>query len=133
LGEGTSVASNRIKDSLKTYLASGGSSIGTKSKLIIFGEDVGYHWGRSASTYYDLDFVSNTLGWTWVSDRPTGSTGPEGLRGDRVNSGLVDSTSGPWPDVLAKSTVPSLSYLYEFRRVPGNYNAVGRMANNFNV
>ncbi|HRE42091.1 MAG TPA: T9SS type A sorting domain-containing protein [Ignavibacteria bacterium] len=133
LGEGTSVASNRIKDSLKTYLSSGGSSIPTKSKLIIFGEDVGYHWGRSASTYYDLDFVSNTLGWTWVSDRPTGSTGPEGLRGVAINVGLKDSTSGPWPDVLAKSTVPSLSYLYEFTRVPGNYNGVGRMANNFNV
>ncbi|HRE40974.1 MAG TPA: S8 family serine peptidase [Ignavibacteria bacterium] len=133
LGEGTSVASNRTKDSLKAYLASGGTSISTKSKLIIFGEDVGYHWGRSASTYYDLDYVSNTLGWTWISDRPTGSTGPEGLRGVVVNSGLKDSTSGPWPDVLAKSTVPSLSYLYEFTRVPGNYNAVGRMANNFNV
>ncbi|MBE2257180.1 MAG: S8 family serine peptidase [Ignavibacteria bacterium] len=133
LGEGTSVASNRIKDSLKTYLSSGGTSIGTKSKLIIFGEDVGYHWGRAASTYYDLDFVSNTLGWTWVADRPTGSTGPEGLRGVVVNPGMKDSTSGPWPDVLAKSTVPSLAYLTEFTRVAGNYNGVGRMANNFNV
>ncbi|HEX2786798.1 MAG TPA: S8 family serine peptidase [Ignavibacteria bacterium] len=133
LGEGTSVASNRVKDSLKTYLASGGTSIATKSKLIIFAEDAGYHWGRTGSTYIDVDFVSNTLGWTFVADRPTGSTGPEGLMGDRINAGLKDSTSGPWPDVIAKSTVPSLSHLYAFTRVAGNYNGVGRMANNFNV
>ncbi|HEX2787999.1 MAG TPA: S8 family serine peptidase [Ignavibacteria bacterium] len=133
LGEGTSVASNRMKDSIKAYLASGGTSIATKSKLIIFAEDVGYHWGRTGSTYLDADFANNTLGFTFVSDRPTGSTGPEGLIGDRVNAGLKDSTSGPWPDVLAKSTVPSLSYLYAFTRVAGNYSGVGRMANNFNV
>lgn len=133
LGEATSVASNRIKDSLKTYLASGGSTIPTKAKLIIFSEDVGYQWGRAESSYLDLAFVSNTLGWTWVSDRPTGGSGPEGIRGIRVNAGLKDSTVGTWSDVLAKSTASSVSYLYEYTRVPGSYGGVGRMTDNFNV
>lgn len=131
LGEATSVASNRIKDSLKTYLASGGSSISTKSKLIIFAEDIGYQWGRAASTYADLNFVSNTLGWTYVADRP--GSGGEGIIGVAVNPGLKDSTVGSYPDVIAKSTVPSLSYLYQFTRVSGQYNGVGRMADNFNI
>lgn len=133
LSDGTNVCSNRMKDSIKAYLASGGTSITTKSKLIIFGDDVGYQWGRSASTYYDLDFVSNTLGWTYVADRPTGSSGTEGLRGVKINVNLKDSTAGPSPDVLAKSSASSLSYLYEFTRFPGQYTGVGRMANNYNV
>lgn len=132
LGEGTSVASNTIKDSLKTYLASGGTTIPTKAKLIIFAEDVGYQWGRAASTYYDLDFSSNTLGWTYVADRP-GTNGFEGIIGVKVNPGLKDSTIGDYPDVLAKSSASSLSYLYQFTRVANQYNGVGRMANNFNV
>lgn len=133
LGEGTSVCSNKMKDSIKAYLNSGGTSISTKSKLIIFGDDVGYHWGRVGSTYLDGSFVSDVLGWTFVVDVPAGSSGTEGLRGVKINTGLYDSTSGPRPDVLAKSTASSVSYLYEFARLPGQYNGIGRMANNYNI
>ncbi|MBL8008922.1 MAG: hypothetical protein JNJ56_15495, partial [Ignavibacteria bacterium] len=48
LGEGTSVMSNRLKDSLKSYLNSGTAL--QKAKLIIMAEDVGYHLDRTGST-----------------------------------------------------------------------------------
>ena len=61
--------SNVIKDSLKSYIASGTGSV--KAKLIIMAEDVGYHLDRSASTYVDTAFARGTLGFQFVLDRPT--------------------------------------------------------------
>ncbi|MBK8981036.1 MAG: exo-alpha-sialidase [Ignavibacteria bacterium] len=50
LGEGTSLMSNVVKDSIKSYLASGTSTV--KSRLIIFSEDVGYNLDRTGSTFF---------------------------------------------------------------------------------
>ncbi len=135
LGEGTSIMSNIIKDSLKTYLASGGTTTGTKSKLIIFAEDIGYHLDRSASTYYDTQFARNVLGFEFIADRP-GSTGTKGLTGVSINPNIVDSTAGTWPDVLRKSaSLPSSEVydLYRFRQHPDSMNATGRISSNANI
>ena len=115
LGEGTSSMNTRLKDSVKAYLNSGGTTLQTKSKLIIYSEDIGYNYGRSASSYYDLDFVNNYLGWNWTADRP--GTGTIGLIGSYVNSGIADSTVGSWPDALKVFTIAGTQQhvLYRFR------------------
>ncbi len=133
LGEGTSVMSNRTKDSLKSYLASGIST--NKAKLIIMAEDVGYHLDRSASTYYDPTFARDQLGFQFIADRP-GTLGTRGIVGITTNPGTADSTSGPWPDVLTKSTsLPAgqLYNLYRFRLYPDSMNAIGRISPTYNV
>ncbi|MBK7159406.1 MAG: hypothetical protein IPH77_12850 [Ignavibacteria bacterium] len=98
LGEGTSIMSNVVKDSIKSYLASGGNTVPTKSKLIIIGEDVGYHLDRTGSTYIDSAFARSTLGFQFMADRP--GVAANGLTGVIINPGLTDSTIGTWPDVL---------------------------------
>ncbi|MEO6694909.1 MAG: T9SS type A sorting domain-containing protein, partial [Ignavibacteria bacterium] len=135
LGEGTSVMSNVVKDSVKSYLASGGNTISTKSKLIIIAEDIGYHLDRTASTFYDSSFARSSLGFDFISDRP-GSSGNRGIVGVSINSGIADSTVGPWPDVLRKTaSVPTsqLYNLYKFRLFPDSMNAVGRLTTTYNV
>jgi hypothetical protein len=129
LGEGTSIMSLVQKDSIKAYLNSG--TPGNRSNLIIFGEDVGYMLGRAASTYYDLDFVNNYLGWNFLLDRPA-SGGFQGLIGLAVNTGIADSTIGPWPDVLGLFGTTSEA-LYHFRFDPTAYNAIGNKTANFEV
>ena len=133
LGEGTSVMSNVIKDSLKSYIASGTGSI--KAKLIIMAEDVGYHLDRSASTYVDTAFARGTLGFQFVLDRPT-SGANQGLIGVTTNPGMADSTSGPWPDVMQRpaGTPSSQSFrLYRFRAYPDSTNSLGRITTTYNV
>ena len=133
LGEGTGVASNVVKDSIKSYLASGTAN--SKAKLIIIAEDVGYHWDRAASTYVDTDFSRNQLGITFVADRP-GTLGTRGIIGITTNPNQADSTAGPWPDVLQKSaSLPAsqLHSLYRFRLFPDSLNAVGRIGPTYNV
>ncbi|MBL0108652.1 MAG: hypothetical protein IPP52_15575 [Ignavibacteria bacterium] len=97
-GEGTSIMSNVVKDSIRSYLASGGNTVPTKSKLIIIGEDVGYHLDRTGSTYIDSAFARSTLGFQFIADRP--GVAAHGLTGVTINPGLTDSTIGTWPDVL---------------------------------
>ena len=129
LGEGTSMMSNIQKDSIKAFLNSGTPS--NKSSLIIFGEDVGYNFGRTGSTYLDLDFANNYLGWNYVLDRPaTGAN--QGLIGVTVNPGIADSTIGPWPDVLALFGTTS-EVLYHFRYDATAYNGIGNKTANFEV
>ena len=133
LGEGTSIMSNVIKDSLKSYLASGTASV--KAKLVIIAEDIGYHLDRSASTYYDPTFARDQLGLEFIADRP-GTLGTRGLVGVTTNPGAADSTAGPWPDVLRKSTtIPAnQSYaLYKFRLFPDSLNGTGRIGPTYNV
>lgn len=133
LGEGTSVMSNIVKDSLKSYLASGTSA--NKAKLIIIGEDVGYHLDRTGSTFLDTAFARTQLGFAFIADRP-GTLGTRGITGVTINPGITDSTSGPWPDVLRKSlSVPAneLFELYRFRLFPDSMNAVGRVSPTYNV
>ena len=133
LGEGTSIMSNVIKDSLKSYLASGTANV--KAKLVIMAEDIGYHLDRSASTYYDPTFARDQLGLEFIADRP-GTLGTRGLVGVTTNPGAADSTAGPWPDVLRKSTtIPAnQSYaLYKFRLFPDSLNGTGRIAPTYNV
>jgi len=135
LGEGTSIMSNVVKDSLKSYLQSGGTTVNSKAKLVIFAEDVGYHLDRAASTYYDAQFARETLGFEFIADRP-GSTGNKGFTGVTINSGITDSTVGPWPDVIRKSaTLPSaqLFDLYRFKQHPDSMSAVGRVGQNANI
>lgn len=129
LGEGTSVMANVQKDSIKAYLNSGTPN--SKSNLIIFSEDVGYQLGRAASTYYDLDFVNNYLGWSYLLDRPA-SGANQGLIGLAINAGVTDSTIGPWPDVLGLFGTTSEA-LYRFRYDPTAYNAIGNKTTNFEV
>ncbi len=133
LGEGTSIMSNVIKDSLKSYLASGTANV--KAKLVIMAEDIGYHLDRSASTYYDPTFARDQLGLEFISDRP-GTLGTRGIVGVTTNPGAADSTAGPWPDVLRKSTtIPAnQSYaLYKFRLFPDSLNGTGRIGPTYNV
>jgi hypothetical protein len=133
LGEGTSVMSNSVKDSLKSYLASGTPSL--KAKLVIIAEDIAYHLDRSGSTYYDATFARDQLGFEYIADRP-GSSGTRGLIGITTNPGAADSTAGPWPDVMRKSaSIPAnQAYsLYKFRLFPDSLNATGRISPNYNV
>ncbi len=135
LGEGTSLMSNVVRDSLKSYLASGGTTVATKSKLIIYSEDVGYNLDRTGSTYYDSSFARSTLGFRYIADRP-GSSGNRGIKGLTINPGALDSTIGPWPDVLGKSISVPASQLYDlcsFRLFPDSMSAVGRRGVNYNV
>ncbi len=129
LGEGTSVMSAVQKDSIKAFLNSG---IPTRKKnLIIFSEDIGYQFGRSGSTYLDLDFMNNYLGANYVADRPaTGAN--QGLIGVVINTNLSDSTIGPWPDVLSTYGTTS-EPLYRFRYNPTAYNAIGNKTSNFEI
>ncbi|MBK8982102.1 MAG: T9SS type A sorting domain-containing protein [Ignavibacteria bacterium] len=69
-----------------------------------------------------------------MADRP--GIGTIGLRGVTLNPGQFDSTSGPWPDVLAKSSsvpVNQLYELYRFRSFPDSSNSIGRIAPTYNV
>lgn len=129
LGEGTSVMSVIQKDSIKAYLNN--PPPGQKSNLIIFSEDIGYQFGRSTSTYVDLDFMNNYLGANYVLDRPS-SGGNQGFYGSYINTGLTDSTVGPWPDVLSRFDPPSTHDLYKFR-VDGSTNGIGKVGATFNV
>ncbi|MEO8665158.1 MAG: T9SS type A sorting domain-containing protein, partial [Ignavibacteria bacterium] len=133
LGEATSVMSNVIKDSLKSYIAAGTSSI--KSKVIMISEDIGYHLDRAASTYIDTSFARGTLGFQFVLDRPT-SGANQGLIGVTTNPNMADSTTGPWPDVLRRPDgVPSTQSfrLYRFRAYPDSSNGIGRITATYNV
>ncbi|MEO8664011.1 MAG: T9SS type A sorting domain-containing protein [Ignavibacteria bacterium] len=132
LGEGSSVMSNTIKDSLKSYLTSGTSL--TKSRLIIMSEDVGYHFDRPGSLYFDSAFARSSLGFQFVADRP--GVGGKGITGVHINSNLNDSTSGPSPDVIKRSaSVPASQTfnLYKFRLFLDSMNAVGRISSGYNV
>lgn len=88
IGEGSSVMSNKIKDSLKTYLQSGTTLI--KSKLIIISEDIGYQIDRSSSLYYDSAFARSMCGYQFVADRP--GVGGRGITGVSINMNLVALT-----------------------------------------
>jgi hypothetical protein len=135
LGEGTSTFSVRVKDSLKAYLNAGGTTVPTKSKLIIFSEDIGYNYGRTGSSYIDLDFVNNYLGFDWIADRPS-SGANQGLVGSHIWNGLRDSTIGSWPDVLKMRTGVGTHSLYRFRVHLNNAdssNCIGTYAAKWNV
>jgi hypothetical protein len=129
LGEGTSVMSIIQKDSIKAYLNN--PSSGQKSKLIIFAEDIGYQFGRSASTYYDLSFMNQFLGANYVLDRPS-SGANQGLVGVYINTGQTDSTVGTWPDVLSRFDPPITYDLYKFR-ADNSINAIGKIIPAYNV
>ena len=129
IGEGTSVMSNVQKDSVKAYLNN--PLAGQKSNLIIFAEDIGYQFGRSASTYYDINFMNQYLGANFVLDRPS-SGGNQGLVGLYLNPGMTDSTVGTWPDVLSRFDPPTTHDLYKFR-ADNSINAIGKVGTSFNV
>lgn len=129
IGEGTSSMSIRQKDSLKAYLSN--PPQGQRSRAAIFSEDIGYNYGRSASTYYDLDFVNNWLGWNFVLDRP--STGAaQGLVGSHINFNIPDSTVGSWPDVISRFDPNTTHDLYKFRG-DGATNAVGKVGATYTI
>ena len=129
IGEGTSVMSVVQKDSIKAYLNNPLS--GQKSKLAIFSEDIGYQFGRSGSTYLDVNFMNQYLGANYVNDRPT-SGANQGLVGAYLNTGLKDSTVGTWPDVLSRFDPPTTHELYKFRS-DNTINAIGKIGTTFNV
>lgn len=135
LGEGTSVFSIVQKDSVKAYLNAGGVTTATKSKLIIFGEDVGYTLDRTGSTYLDTTLARQYLGFIYVSDRPSAGVGFVGIRGMAINSNVKDSIGGTWPDVLKRSNTNSVINLYGFRGVNSvdSVSSIGRQATTFNT
>jgi hypothetical protein len=99
LGEGSSVISNVQKDSIKAYLNSGTVNGSSKSKFVVFSEDVGYQLDRVGSIFQDTAFSKGMLGIEFLKDRP-GNSGSQSLIGDAINTGIADSTVGAWPDVL---------------------------------
>ena len=132
LGEGSSVMSNKIKDSLKTYLQSGTGI--NKSKLIIISEDIGYQIDRSASPYYDSAFARSMCGYQYVADRP--GVGGRGITGISINTNLTDSTYGPSSDVIKRSvSLPSSQTfnLYKYRLFADSMNSIGRVSATYNV
>ncbi|CAF3778451.1 unnamed protein product [Rotaria sp. Silwood1] len=134
LGEGTSFISLVQKDSVKSYLNAGGSTVNTKSKFIAFGEDAGYSIDRTGSTYIDTTLARQYLGFIYVADRPSVGAGFVGLKGIAINNNVKDSVAGTWPDVIKRSTINSTAPLYGFRwfNSPDSINAVGRQATTFN-
>lgn len=135
LGEGTSTIAPSQRDSVKSYLNSGGVTVNTKSKFIIFSEDVGYNLDRSGSTNIDTVLSRQYLGFVFVADRPGVGAGFVGLRGLSINNNVRDSIAGTWPDALKRSSANSTSSLYGFRLVnsPDSVNAIGRQAANYNT
>ena len=132
LGESSSVMSNAIKDSLKSYMAWGTES--QKAKIMIMAEDVGFHFDRPASVFYDPVFAREYLGFEYASDFP-GEIGGKGLVGSLTNPDKTDSTTGPRPDVVRKSgSVPAyeLHELYKYRET-SLLNGVGRIGVTYNV
>ncbi len=129
LGEGTSVMSVIQKDSVKAYLSN--PAAGQKSNLILFAEDVGYQFGRSASSYYDLNFMNNYLGANFVLDRPSSGSN-QGLVGVYLNPGMTDSTVGTWPDVLSRFDPPTTHDLYKFRG-DNSINGIGKVGSTYNA
>ena len=133
VGEASSVMSNAIKDSLKAYLSYGTPQL--KSKVIIMSEDIGYHLDRPNSIYYDSAFAHSSLGFAYVADRP-GVFGARRITGMTINTGLIDSTTGPSPDVIKKSgTIPATEsfVLYRYSAFADSMNAIGRISPNYNV
>ncbi len=133
LGEGNSVMSNSIKDSLKAYLTSGDSL--RKAKLIIMAEDIGFHFDRFGSAFYDSAFCRSMCGFQFVADRP-GISGAKGIVGVYINNEWSDSTYGPSTDVLKRSaSVPSseTKNLYKYRLFTDSMNAIGRISETYNV
>jgi Zn-dependent metalloprotease len=129
LGQGTSTASAEQISSIKEYLNAGTPQ--SKSKLIIFAEDIGYQHGRTGSTNIDLDFCNNYLGFNYLADRPHG-TAAWGLVGLEINSGVYDSTIGTWPDVFAPYQDANTTPLYGFRGIPtDSMNGIGNETDNF--
>jgi hypothetical protein len=135
LGEGTSTISPVQRDSVKSYLNAGGTSVGTKSKLIIFSEDVGYNLDRTGSTNLDTTLARQYLGLMFVADRPATGAGLVGLRGINILQGQRDSCSGPWPDVMRRSNTNSNKILTGFRLQSDfdSLNSIGRQATNYNT
>lgn len=132
LGEGSSVMSAAVRDSLKSYLASGTST--SKAKLIIMAEDAGYQLDRPGSTVYDSAFARSMCGFRYLADRP--GVGGRGVVGVTINVGLIDSTYGPSSDVIGRSpSVPTSQTfnLYRYRLFPDSINAVGRVTSTYNV
>lgn len=133
VGEGSNVMSEVVKDSVKAYLNSGTSV--SNSKLIIFGEDVGYQFDRSSSAFYDSTFCRSMCGFQYVADRP-GPVPQRGLTGVTINGGIPDSSNGPSMDVLKVSqSVPTgeTANLYRYTIFPDSMNAIGRLSTNYNV
>ncbi len=133
LGEGSNVMSEVVKDSVKAYLNAGTPE--SNSKLIIFGEDVGYQFDRSSSAYYDSIFCRSMCGFQYVADRP-GPIGQKGLTGITINAGVPDSSTGPSMDVLKISlSVPTgqTANLYKYTEFTDSMNAIGRLSPNYNV
>ena len=130
LGQGTSVGSTAQVGSIKEWLMSGSPT--SKKRLIIYAEDIGYQFGRTGSTYIDLEFCNNYLGFNYWADRAHG-VAAHGLIGLEINPGIADSTIGTWPDVLGafegENTVP----LYQHRVLVGtdSLNAIGHITDNF--
>jgi len=135
LGEGTSTIAPIQRDSVKSYLNAGGTSVSTKSKFIIWSEDVGYNLDRSGSTNLDTTLARQYLGFTFVADRPAVGAGLVGLRGINVLQGQRDSCAGTWPDVMRRSATNSNKILTGFRLQSDNdsLNSIGRQATNYNT
>jgi len=132
LGEGSSVMSNVTKDSLKSYLNAG--TMQTKSKLIIMADDIGYMIDRPASAFYDSAFARSMLGYQYVADRP--GVGGKGIIGITININLKDSTAGPSPDVIKRSSSLPISQtfnLYRYTLFADSMNAVGNISPTYNV
>ncbi len=127
----TSTFSAVQRDSMKAYLNSG--SANGKSKLIVFGEDIGYQHGRSGSTYLDLDFLNNYLGANYVLDRPSSGANQRliGLQ-PGFNLGETDSTVGTWPDVLSVFSPGGTWALWSYTD-PAQLNSIGKVAGTFNT
>jgi hypothetical protein len=130
LGQGTSVASTAQVASIKDWLNSGTST--NKKRLIIYAEDIGWQFGRTGSTFLDLEFCNTYLGFHYWADRPHG-TAAHGLIGMEINSGIADSTIGTWPDVLGAYEGENTTPLYQHRVLVGtdSLNAIGHVTDNF--
>jgi hypothetical protein len=135
LGEGTSTISPVQRDTVKSYLNSGGTTAITKSKFIIWSEDVGYNLDRTGSTNLDTTLARQYLGFTFIADRPATGAGLVGLKGINVLIGQRDSCAGPWPDVMRRSNTNSNKILTGFRLQSDNdsLNSIGRQATNYNT
>ncbi|MCE1189283.1 MAG: T9SS type A sorting domain-containing protein [Ignavibacteria bacterium] len=134
LGGGTSLMTNTQKDSIKAYLNSGGPTPLTKSRFIVFSEDIGYNCDRSGGTNYDSAFARSYLGFQYIADKP--STANVGIQ--NVKTYETDSLYGSsiWPDVLKRSAQNSNgSVLYKFRMINSldSVSAIGKITTTYNT
>lgn len=107
------------RTSLINFLDAG--VIDDEKTLIIFGDDIGYFHGRTASSTYDTLFYRDKLHAEYFADDPQ-SADQTRICGEAVNPGLCDSLDSSYPDAVG--ALPDAMVAYRYADLPANSDSV---------